>query len=127
LFATANGRLVISMDSEQSWHSFSPSNISVNGNSALFDLVDPKRPSLLKEYGQSGGRTAAVLDVKNDSYLVCHGVVFAVKDDGLEPNSVYFPDGTTLDGMPYHGDAQGTHVALPADDAVVVLRLKNTN
>jgi hypothetical protein len=52
-------------------------------------------------------------------------VIFAVKNDGLEPNSVLYPDGTTLDGLPYHGDADGRHVALAADSAAIVLRLKD--
>jgi hypothetical protein len=125
LFATPNHRLVVGMDSDQSWSSISSSHIVVNGNSAVFDIANPRQPRLIKEYRQSGGRTAALLNVKNDSYFACNGVIFAIKTSSLEPDSVFYPEGMTLDGLPYHGDADGRYVALAADNVVVVLRLKD--
>jgi hypothetical protein len=123
LFSTPNQRLIASLDGELS-HSASPSHITVNGNSLVFDLTDPRRPVQVKEYGLSGGRTAALLTVANQSYFACDGVIFSVKNDGLEPDSVFLPEGSTLDGEPYHGDAEGTYVALAGDNVTVVLRLK---
>ena len=67
----------------------------------------------------------ALLNAKNDSYFACNGVIFAIKTSSLEPDSIFYPEGTTLDGQPYHGDAEGPYVALAADNVVVVLRLKD--
>lgn len=124
VFATPKSRLIVSMDGE-GMHWVSSSHISVNGNSAVFDLAHPKQPRLVKEYGMSGGRTAALLSDKEESYFACNGVIFAVKNEGLEPNSVFYPEGSTLDGLPYHGAADGKYVAVPADNVVQVLRLKD--
>jgi hypothetical protein len=125
LFATPDHRLIASLDGDNGMHFNSGSYISVNGNSAIFSLTDPRHLSLTKAYAQSGGRTAALLSVDNHCYLVCQGVVFAVTTGGLEPDSVFDSAGTTMDGLPYHGDADGKYAALAADESVVVLRRTN--
>jgi hypothetical protein len=124
VFATPDRRLVVGMDGE-GWSWGSESHISVNGRSAVFDFADPKRPRLIQEHDRSGGRTAALLNAKGKSYFACNGVIFAVTNDGLEPNTVFLPFGTTLDGLPYRGDAEGNYAAVTADEMVLVLRLKN--
>jgi hypothetical protein len=129
LFAMPDGRLIASLDGESSW--VSDSHITVAGNTVLYSLTDPEHPKLLKSYRQSGGRTSALLCVDGRGFFVCHGVIFAVKNgvassNGLEPDSVFFPEGTTMDGLPYHGDADGNYAALAADGAVMVLRRKGS-
>jgi hypothetical protein len=125
LFATPDHRLIASLDADNGMHFNSQSYISVNGNSAVFALTDPRHPSLVKAYGKSGGRTAALLSVDGHCYLVCQGVVFAVTTRGLEPDSVFYSAGTTMDGLPYHGDADGKYEALAADESVIILRRTN--
>ncbi|HEX4073437.1 MAG TPA: hypothetical protein VHX68_19810 [Planctomycetaceae bacterium] len=125
VFATPDHRLIASLDADDGLHFTSASYISVNGNSAIFALTDPRHPSLIKAYGKSGGRTTALWSVDNHCYLVCQGVVFAVTSGGLKPDSVFFLASTTMDGLPYHGDADGKYAALATDESVVVLRRTN--
>jgi hypothetical protein len=124
LFATPDGRLIASLDADDGWHMVSESYITVAGYSALYGLTDPEHPKLLKTYGQSGGRTSALSCVDGRCFFICHGVVFAVNKEGLEPDSAFFPEGSTMDGLAYHGDADGNYAALTADSAVIVLRRK---
>jgi hypothetical protein len=124
VFVTPQRRLVVGMyDGKSEW--ISESHIVVNGRSAVFDLADPKRPRLTKQYDRSGGVTAALLNAKGQSYFACNGVVFALTKDGLEPNSVFLPLGTTMDALPYHGDSEGNYAAVTTDQVVQVLRLKD--
>ena len=99
---------------------------TVDGNAALFSLSKPAQPVLLKEFAKCGGRTAALLQSEGGPFLICNGGVFAVAR-GMKQCSSIDLDGSTLDGLPYHGDDSGPFAALAMDRNVVVVRMMDAS
>jgi len=120
LFALPGNRLLASQDADSRiWFG-----TSVHGNSSLFSLTNATQPLLLREFAHSGGRTAALLLAENRHFLVCNGAVFAIGDQDLKKCTSFSSLGSTLDGMPYHGDSSGRYACLAMDTRAVVLRMR---
>lgn len=124
LFPLPNNRLLVRQDAESRFHvSFGG---GVHGNSALFSVAQPTQPVLLKEIADSGDRTVAVLSHRNQHFFLCAGAAFAIGDQDLKECFSFFPPGSTLDGMPYHGASRGPYTSLATDDHAIVVRISET-
>ncbi len=120
LFSLPGNRLLASQDAESRFQiSFGN---TVHGTSAFFSLARPTQPALLKEFASSGGRTAAFLSIENQHFLVCDGGVFAIGDKDLKECFSFYSDGSTLDGLPYHGSSSGPYTSLAMDGRAIVVR-----
>ena len=120
LFSLPGNRLLASQDGDSLFHVAWGN--TVYGNSALFSLAKPTQPALLKEFANSGGRTAALLSMENQQFLVCDGALFAIGAEDLKKCFSFSSDGSTLDGVPYHGDSSGSYASLAMDNRAVVVR-----
>ena len=80
--------------------------------------------TLTKSYTQprAGGRAAA-WSPHGGGRLVCDGLTYRVGPDAMTLTGAFRPVGGTLDGSHYPGDADGSAVALAADDTVAVVAL----
>jgi hypothetical protein len=129
LFAVTGNRLLACLDADTTVHS----GPEVHGNAALLDVADPFHPRLLWEQGNCGGRAAAMLRAGAAEYLVCNGDIFRLERDGLKSAAPFrglrgtrrgfeFLNGSTADGLPYHGHGDGAYAALALDRVTLVIR-----
>jgi len=106
------------------YHLFALPGNQLLAGSALFSLTRPVEPTLVGEFSGAGGRASAILVRGEQAYVVSEGGVFSVGPQSLKRYFEYGLDGSTLDGLPYHGDSSGAYVALPSDRMIAVLRLR---
>jgi hypothetical protein len=117
LFALPDKRLVECEDSDARIRF----GTGIYGHAALYDLKDPTRPRRISERNQAGGRVAALLKLRDRWFLVCDGGVLGIEKDGFKNVYSYSSAGTTLDGLPYHGDSAGGCAALALDRVTVII------
>jgi beta-lactamase regulating signal transducer with metallopeptidase domain/peroxiredoxin len=87
---------------------------------SLWSLKDPTKPAPIGESMTTWGRTAAVVSVGDQRFLVTNGAVFAVGEKGLQKYGG-FTKGSNTDGFPYYASVQDNWVALPSDWFVALL------
>lgn len=122
MFALPEKRLIASLDADTRFGFYAGAGGAVHGKSALLTINEPAAPRLLKEIANSGGKACIVMPFADKQFFVCNGNVFSVGVDSLTPRFPLFPHGSTLDGFPYHGDADAKHAAIALDGVIVVLR-----
>jgi len=123
LFALTDGRLLASLEAGSLTNIVTSFDPHVDGNAAIYDLSTRTKPSLVSTFARSGGRSSSHMKGKSRSYFVCNGGVFRITEKGLENCFSFFTEGSNLDGLPYHGDADTEFAAVAADGVVTVLRL----
>lgn len=117
LFALPDKRLLVCEDSDSRFQF----GTGIHGRAALYGLEDPTRPRRISERDRAGGRAATLMKLGDRWLLVCDGGVLAIEKDGFTDVFAYVSAGTTLDGLPYHGDSAGANAALALDRTTVVI------
>lgn len=122
VFALPGKRLLASLDADTRFRFYFGAGGAVHGKSALLTIKEPTAPRLLEEIGGSGGRTSIVMSFADKQFFACNGNVFSIGAESLTPQFPFFPHGSTLDGLPYHGDTDDKYAAIAMDSVTMVLR-----
>lgn len=126
VFVNRDRYLLASLDSKSRFHYVSGRHITVAGSTQIFELDGKNAPNSVAIIDSSGGRSALAMDYGDTTIMICNGLAFASKNRTLTKSYSFFPNGSTLDGFPYHGDHYDQHAAIVTDNEITVFEIGNS-